>query len=89
MNATDLRRMIAVVTLAVTPVALVACSSEDDPETPDPTTATSSTTSGVPLTSTSVPTPTSAAGAEGGMGSIPEQPGGTAQPQGPDTSAGS
>ena len=86
LHSRSLRRLAAGTVLLATPLLAVACN--DD--TSDPTNGTpdssiqrnpNSTTTGVPQTSTSVPVPTSDAGATPGQGSQPEQPGGTAQPQ--------
>ena len=76
------RRGVAAAVLLAVPAFAVAC---DDGGSPDGTTPTEevnpdSTTSGVAPTSDPVDVPTSVSGGPAGQGSIPEQPGGTAQP---------
>ena len=77
-----LRRGVAAAVLLAVPAFAVAC---DDGGSPDGTTPTEevnsdSTTSGVAPTSDPVNVPTSVSGGPAGQGSVPEQPGGTAQP---------
>lgn len=78
-------RLIGAVVLLALPVLAIAC---DDGGSPDGTTPTQevnpdSTTTNVPQSSTSVNVPTTVSGGPAGQGSVPEQPGGTAQPMEP------
>jgi len=73
---------VAAACLVSAPWSLVACGDDGDGGDVGPvgTISSSSTiTTNVPQTSTSVPVPTSDPGASPGLGSQPEQPGGTAQ----------